>query len=171
MRLKLGARRQSETRPATGGERGFTLVETVAALLILMIAGLGAASLFTYGIKNNAGTKDRELALAVAQKRMEWLRSVPYSATNRGLAYNYPTTANPVGGGLAATAAGGVTETATSADRIYTVNTVISNDGGLTDANSVSKTITVTVTPVGSSAVVGRVTLVARRAALTTGSN
>jgi Tfp pilus assembly protein PilV len=154
---------------AKGGQGGFTLVETAAALLILMVAGLGAMSLFTYGIRNNAGMKDRELALAVAQKRMEWLRGIPFNPNTRAVAYRYPTATDPSAGGLAATA--GVSETETNAGRIYTVTTVITNDGGASDADSVSKTITVTVTPRGSSAVVGRVTLVAQRTILSVGNN
>jgi len=36
----------------------------------------------------NSGATDRELAMAVAQKRMEWLRSIPFTVTTRSLAYS-----------------------------------------------------------------------------------
>ena len=157
--------------PARPGERGFTLAETAIALLIMMIASVGVVSLFTYSIKYNAGAKDRELAMAVAQKRMEWLRGIPYDATTRGLAYNYPSTASPASGGLAATAAGGVTETTTSAGRSYTVVTTITNFGGASNADSVIKTITVQVTPDGADNVLGQVTLSTQRSILTMGTN
>jgi Tfp pilus assembly protein PilV len=170
--MKLGGLKQSVARRCVGkGERGFTLVETAAALLILMIAGLGAVSLFTFGIRNNAGMKDRELALAVAQKRMEWLRAIPFNQTTRGVAYNFPNSTGSAAGGLGATAATGVSETVTNGGRTYTVVTTISNDGGVSDANSTSKTITITVTPLGSTATIGAVTLVAQRTTLVLGTN
>jgi Tfp pilus assembly protein PilV len=157
--------------PARTGERGFTLAETAIALLIMMIASVGVVSLFTYSIKYNAGAKDRELAMAVAQKRMEWLRGIPYDVTTRAVAYRYPTAANPAGGGLAATAATGVTETTTSAGRSYTVVTTITNLGNVTDANSVIKTVTVRVTPDGADDVLGQVALTTQRSTLTVGTN
>jgi Tfp pilus assembly protein PilV len=166
-----GLKRSGARRPNVKGERGFTLIETAAALLILMIAGLGVVSLFTYGIRNNAGMKDRELALAVAQKRMEWIRGIPFNPTTRALAYSFPNSTGSAAGGLGATAATGVSETITSGGRTYTVVTIISNDGGVTDANSTSKTITITVRPLGSAAVVGAVTLVTRRTTLALGAN
>ena len=167
MRLRSG----SLATTAHPGERGFTLVETAIALLIMMIASVGIVSLFTYAIQYNAGAKDREMSMAVAQKRMEWLRGIPYTTTTRGLAYRYPTTANPTSGGLAATAAAGVTETATLTGRSYTVVTKIVNAGGVTDANSKVKTITITVTPVGATSGLGRVTVVTQRSILMTGTN
>ncbi len=156
---------------ARPGERGFTLAETAIALLIMMIASVGIVSLFTFAIQYNAGAKDRELAMAVAQKRMEWLRGIPYNAANRGLAYRYPDAANPVSGGLAATAATGVAETTTSAGRTYYVVTTIINSGATTDANSKIKTITIQVTPDGTNVALGRVTLVTQRSIILTGTN
>jgi Tfp pilus assembly protein PilV len=167
----MTTRSRSAASAARPGERGFTLIETAIALVIMMIASVGVLSLFTYSIKYNAGAKDRELAMAVAQKRMEWLRGIPYNAANRGLAYHYPTAASPAGGGLKATDAAGVTETTTSAGRNYTVVTIIRNVGNVTDANSKVKTITVRVTPDDANTALGEVTLVTQRSILTTGSN
>ncbi len=162
---------RSRTPAAHTGDRGFTLAETAIAMLIMMIASVSVVSLFSYAIKYNAGAKDRELAMSVAQKRVEWLRTIPFDDTTRGVAYHYPDAANPNGGGLAATANTGVTETATVAGRNYTVVTTITNDGGVADNVSTVKTITVRVTPVGGDAGLGRVTLVMRRSSLTLGAN
>ena len=162
--------RTRSAAPARPGQRGFTLAETAIALLIMMIASVGVVSLFTFSIKYNAGAKDRELAMAVAQKRMEWLRGIPYDVSTRAVAYRHPTTANPTGGGLAATAAAGVTETATSAGRSYTVVTTITNFGNVSDADSVIKTITVQVTPDGADDVLGQVTLSTQRSILKVGT-
>jgi|SRR5215204_381600 len=164
-------RSRSAAAAARSGERGFTLVETAIALLIMMIASVGVVSLFTFSIQYNAGAKDRELAMAVAQKRMEWLRGIPYNDTTRALAYHYPTTASPVSGGLAATATSGVTETMTLAGRSYTVVTTIANVGGVTNANSKIKTITIQVTPDGSKTALGQVTLITQRSILSPGTN
>ena len=51
-------------------ERGFTLLETASALLVMMIGGLGICAVFTYAIKNNTGSRDRAAAIAVAQQEM-----------------------------------------------------------------------------------------------------
>ena len=159
---------RSRISTARSGERGFTLAETAIAMLVMIIASIGVVSLFNYAIKYNAGARDRELSMAVAQKHMEWLRGIPYDSTTRGLAYHYPDAANPASGGLAA---GTVTQTASSAGRAYTIVTTIANDGGVSDANSTVKTITVQVTPIGANTAMGRVTLVTRRSTLLTGPN
>src|SRR5690348_2651911 len=99
-------------------QAGFTLLEAAIALVIIMIIGLGIASVFAYATKANGRADDRELAMATAQKRMEWLRTIPFTTQTRTLAYSYPD------GGLQATAAAGVTETVTNAGRSYVVNTL-----------------------------------------------
>ena len=103
--------------------KGFTLVETAAALLVMMIGGLGICAVFAYAIKNNTGSRDRALALAVAQQEMERYRQVTF-----------------VDAALTAQAA--TTRTVTSADnRTYTVRTTI------TDTTASLKTIRIEVTP------------------------
>jgi Tfp pilus assembly protein PilV len=127
-------------------ESGFTILEAAIALVILMVIGLGIASLFTYSIQANGKADDRELAMALAQKRMEWLRTIPFTTQTRSLAYSYPN------GGLAATATAGVPETVTAAGRTYTITTTISDlnvvPTGKPDAGaSTLKRIQVSVTP------------------------
>ena len=100
-------------------DRGFTLLEAAIALVILMIIGLGIASLFTYAIGANSRADDRELAMTIAQKRMEWLRTIPFTTQTRMVDFAFP------GGGLKATATEGVTETVEAAGRSYIVNTQI----------------------------------------------
>src|SRR3982751_3932812 len=91
---------------AQKSERGFTLMETAIALVILMIVGLGAASLFFYAAMNNSGAQDRELSMAGAQKTMETYRTALFTSST-----------------LNATA--GTTSTVTDAGRDYTVNVKI----------------------------------------------
>lgn len=70
------------SRPRAAGkdsERGFTLIETAIALIIMMVAGLAVSSLFIYAINYNSGSYSRTLAIAVAQQRMENLRKGAFS--------------------------------------------------------------------------------------------
>ena len=148
-------------------EQGFTLIETAVSLVIMMVIGLGAASLFAYATMANSGATDRELAMALAQKRMEWLRTMPFSVTTRNLAYSYPN------GGLGATT--GTTETETSSGRPYTIVTIIENTSvvpaGQVDAGQPTvKTITVRVTPLGAGPLLGGVSLSSQRSTLVPGT-
>jgi len=149
-------------------QQGFTLLEAAIALVILMIIGLGIASLFTYAIQANGSADDRELAMAIAQKRMEWLRTIPFTTQTRHVAYSYPN------GGLETTAASGVSETVTNAGRSYTVVTVIQNlstvPAGNPDAGEpTSKRISISVTPLGAATAFETVTITTQRSTQVTG--
>jgi len=150
-------------------QKGFTLLEAAIALVMLMIIGLGVASLFTYAIEANGSADDRELAMAIAQKRMEWLRTIPFTTQTRHVAFAYPD------GGLEATDAAGVSETVTNAGRGYTVNTIITNLSvvpvGNPDAGEPTvKKIQVSVTPAGAATAFETVTVITQRSTQVTGS-
>lgn len=139
-------RNDRHRQSGASAQQGFTLLEAAIALVILMIIGLGVASLFTYAVGANSRADDRELAMAIAQKRMEWLRTIPFTTQTRMVAYSFPD------GGLQATAADGVTETVISAGRSYIVNTVIQDMSvvplGNPDAGApTTKSFRVSVTP------------------------
>ena len=68
----------SGRRSQARNQQGFTLIETAVALVIMMIAGLAIATLFSYAINYNAGAYDRTLAQSLAQQRMEQMRMAPY---------------------------------------------------------------------------------------------
>lgn len=160
---------QNALRRPTTSQSGFTLLEAAIALVILMVIGLGIASLFTYSISANSKADDRELAMAIAQKRMEWLRTIPFTTQTRSVAYSYPD------GGLAATATAGVSETVTNAGRSYTVNTTISDlnfvPGGQPDAGACTlKRIQVSVTPATATTNFETVTVYTLRSTQVTGS-
>jgi Tfp pilus assembly protein PilV len=59
--------------------RGFTLIETTIAMVVMMVVGLGATSLFLYSIRSNSGGEDRSQALAIAQQQLEQLRELGYN--------------------------------------------------------------------------------------------
>jgi prepilin-type N-terminal cleavage/methylation domain-containing protein len=67
------------TQGRARAECGFTLVETSIAMLVLLVAGLAASSLFVYAIKYNTGANDRAVAQAIAQGQMEVLRKTTFS--------------------------------------------------------------------------------------------
>ena len=119
MRLSVVTRRN---RKKAGQEKGFTLVETATALLVMMIGGLGICAVFAYAIKNNTGSRDRAAALAVAQQNMERYRQLTFL--------------DPL-----LTAHAKTTQTVNSAGRDYTVGTTI------TDTTTSHNTITIEVTP------------------------
>lgn len=140
-------------------QEGFTLIETAVSMVVMMIVGLGAASLFVFALGTNTSARDRELSMAVAQQQMERLRNTRF--TNLDLT-------------LAAT--GGANKTVTSADRSYSVVTTIANT---TAGNTTQKTITVYVTPITTNSngltavqrVFGGVTLVTLRSTTDVGIN
>jgi Tfp pilus assembly protein PilV len=118
-----------ETAGGAGRERGFTLIETCIALLVLMVAALSIASLFTYAIQYNTGASDRAIAQAVAQRQMEVLRKTPFDQVVSA------------------------TTTVTSAGRNFDVVTTACNDGTAACGGSTSMMkITVQVTPQGGGA-------------------
>lgn len=150
--LKSEADRRSD-------EAGFSILETAIALVLMAVVGLGAASLFFFAVRNTVSAGDRELAMAVAQQKIEQLRNVEFNDAS-----------------LAVTA--GTSTTLTRASRRYTVLTTITSSNVVNGA-ATTKTVTVRVTPDSDGAswsrnvtsVFGSVSLVWQRTALTMGPN
>lgn len=139
MRLTVVTRRKKQQ------QKGFTLVETTCALLVMMIGGLGICAVFAYAIRNNTGSRDRAASLAVAQQQMERYRQMTF-----------------VDAGLTAHAA--TSETVTSAGRDYNVRTTI------TDTTASLKTIKIEVTPLLSADPwIGTVEITVQRSAFALG--
>ena len=72
---------QLEKADAIPPEAGFSLIEVVIALLIVMIGLLSVAAVFTFAINQNAGNKSRSQALTVLQERAEQIRSAKFNGT------------------------------------------------------------------------------------------
>ena len=130
------------------GQGGFSIMETTIALLLMMVVGLAATSVFMFSVSYNSGANDRAMALAVAQQRLEQLRQLSF--TNAA---------------LNATAATGTTVTVTAAGRQYRLTTTI------TDTSSTLKTIRLDVTPAGANGpwAAQPITLMTTRASMETG--
>jgi Tfp pilus assembly protein PilV len=110
-------------------ERGFTLIETSIAMVVMMVAGLAVSSLFVFSMQNNVGGNERALAMAVAQQQMERLRSVTFED--------------------ASLTAGTTNSTITSADRNYAIVKTITDEVNADNSSKQLKRITITVTPEG----------------------
>ncbi len=136
-------------RKHLSSNQGFTLLETSVAMVVMMIAVLGSVSVFVYSIRNNSGASDRELAMAVAQQKLEQLRSVSFTDSS-----------------LNATT--GTTTSVVRAGRTYTVVTKISHSNTVNGQPTV-KTIEVQATPQGTS--LGTVLLSTVRTTVLVGPN
>lgn len=118
---------QTPTNKTPKGQRGFTLIETSIAMVVMMVGALAMSSLFVFSMQNNVGGAERALAMAVAQQELEQIRSVTYED--------------------AALTAGTTSRTVTNGTRNYTVQKAIVD---LTNSNNTPqqlKRITITVTP------------------------
>jgi Tfp pilus assembly protein PilV len=114
---------------------GFTILETVIALFVMLVVGFGAIGLFLFSASFNAGASDRARALAIAQETMEGLRAKKY--TDAALAAGTTTTTVTRG-----------SSNANEADRrSFTITMKVEDDATTTPAGR-QKKVTVTVTPV-----------------------
>lgn len=132
---------------AARGECGFSLIEVIIALVILMIAVMGIFAAFTYATVYNSGNSRRSQALSVLQREVELLRSIKFSPLVA------PAVINP-------RLAGGVKlpNEVTAADGSrYLMEVTVDDDPFIPntpnpqiDAAKTIKEITLTVTPAGS---------------------
>lgn len=134
-------------------ERGFTLIETAIAMVVMMVAGLAVSSLFVFSMQNNVGGNERALAMAVAQQQLEQLRSVSFEDTSLNV--------------------GTTTTTVRSNDHDYSVARTITDETNPNGSNKQLRKISVTVTPLGGTRGTwtrSPVTLVTMRSTLAAGS-
>jgi prepilin-type N-terminal cleavage/methylation domain-containing protein len=130
-------------------ERGFTLLETSIAMAVMLVVGLGATSLFFYGVRYNSGATDRTMESAILQRQMEQYRTLPFTATelNAQAATNtIVTTAASSAYGAAPTSGGTTTGTASDA-RAYDLTTAIEDVTTYAGGPIMQKKITLTVAP------------------------
>ena len=151
---KLKKQRSGNTAQRSTTERGFTLIETSIALVILMVAGLGVASLFTYSIRYNSGGNDRALAMSIAQQQIEQFRSVAFT--------------DPI---LAVSAATVLSPATVSNGRTYQVTKTVTGSNNDVNGNPTLKTITIRVDPLSSGWAGVGVTLRTARSSTTTGTH
>jgi Tfp pilus assembly protein PilV len=139
------------------GEKGFSLLETAIASVVMMVVGLGAAGGFAYAIRYNSGAADRAASVSVAQAALEKLRMVSFTDSSL--------------------TAGTTTATVSdSAGRNYTLTTTITNT--TVSGKITLKKIAVQVVPVNTSGPLntannyyGSVMLIAERCSPIAGTN
>ena len=78
-------------------DSGFTILETAIALVLMAIVGLGIMSVLAYSVKSNVSAGDRELAMAVAQQKLEQLRNVAFTDASLTATSASPTTLTRAG--------------------------------------------------------------------------
>lgn len=132
MKTSDETRQRSRALSVPKGQQGFTLLEIMIALVLMMIVTLGAATLFAYAINYNSGAYDRTLAHAVALQQMERLRRTAFESLVT------PTQPEP---------------DIISAGRTYSIVTTVCADATANCGGSATlKKITVQITPQGAGA-------------------
>lgn len=118
-------------------QSGFSLIEAVMAIVILLITLLGVFSVFTYAIVYNTGNNTRSQSLSVLQREIELVRSAKFTPAG---------TDDSITGGWKAP------KHITSGDgSSYKVQIVVDDDpltaGNQIDTSKSLKEITITITP------------------------
>jgi Tfp pilus assembly protein PilV len=124
-------RRTTAPQSAHGAAAGFTIIETVIALCIMLVVGFGAVSLFLFSANFNSGASDRARALALAQQTMEAQRSKTFDT----LAIADTTQTVDLGS----------TAASVSDRRTFNLRTKVEYDTAVT--GNKQKIVTITVTP------------------------
>jgi prepilin-type N-terminal cleavage/methylation domain-containing protein len=105
-------------------DRGFTLIETCIAMVMLLIIVCGVLPLGVYALKYNSVAAIRAGAVSAAQRKLEQLRAGSFTSC---------------------TSSSEVVAIGTTESQTYTVDVTV------TDVTTTLKTITITVTPQGRS--------------------
>jgi Tfp pilus assembly protein PilV len=140
---------RDDVRHRIEDERGFTLIETAIAFVVMMVAALAVASLFSYAIFYNTGAADRAATLSVAQQYCERLRKTPFAEV--------ATTSEA--------------QSITRSGRLYSVQVTVCTTADC-GGSSTLKAITIQVTPrsAGNSWANNAVTIMSQRAAPSLGT-
>jgi type II secretory pathway pseudopilin PulG len=134
-------------------KKGFSLIECVIALLLVMVMGLAITSVFFFSSRNSANARKRIGALRLAQQRIEDVRTKNFSNLTAGTTTEY----------------GVVFE-----QQKYNVELKITDSDLVTTTTAPgpeTKLITYTVTPINNSLIGEAVTLTTVRAATRPGPN
>ncbi len=121
---------ESKACRGANGKGGFTLIETTIAMVVMMVAGLGMISLFTYSINYNSGGNDRAVAISIAQQQIEQLRTVQFTDSILNVTTGSVLTPDTVSNG-----------------RTYRVTRTVVGSNNNVSGNPTLKTITIRVDP------------------------
>jgi Tfp pilus assembly protein PilV len=96
-------------------------------MVVMMIGGLGIAAVFSYAVKNNTGSRDRAVSLAVAQQEVERLRTLPFNDAALAATPNTVTPTTLKNGGRRYSVLTRIVDTTTSSKTIQVQVTPLSN--------------------------------------------
>jgi Tfp pilus assembly protein PilV len=125
--MEIKMRRTRKKPNNTSRQNGFTLLETAIAMVVMMIGGLGIAAVFSYAVKNNTGSRDRAVSLAVAQQEVERLRTLPFNDAALAATPNTVTPTTLKNGGRRYSVLTRIVDTTTSSKTIQVQVTPLSN--------------------------------------------
>ena len=150
--------KRSQFSEGRKSQDGFTLIEMLVALIILLIAVMGVFAAITYATKYNRGNSQRSQALAVMQREVELLRSAKFTPTVvNNVTTPTPTCATTDNGSRDITGGAKAVQLRCGIDgTMYLVETTIDDDPALDGTQvypgpapvALMKEITVGVTPV-----------------------
>jgi type II secretory pathway pseudopilin PulG len=94
---------RSVASPLSSSEAGFSLVEVLASIVLLLAVALGVAQLFAVGTTANFRAKSQTSAIILASQKLEQLKALTWSFDPEGLPVSDTTTRvdapEPTGGG------------------------------------------------------------------------
>ena len=85
-----------------GSEKGFTLVEVMVALVVMLMGMLGTMAMQYYAVSGNAFSREMRIATNLGQQKLEELKTTPYVNLTAAVT-DAPPVGNAISGGLAFT--------------------------------------------------------------------
>lgn len=82
---------------ARTGEQGFTLIETLVAIVILVFGLIAVTNLLLVGATNNSVANQSSAATAIASERLEQLKQIPFVQLTSGTTVDPPRSIPGVG--------------------------------------------------------------------------
>jgi prepilin-type N-terminal cleavage/methylation domain-containing protein len=83
------------TRPSLSSERGFTIIETMVAMVVLVVGLIGVASMMDHAVQASVSTKAREGGVTLQRELIEAARGISYDSLTQAAIVSQIRAANP----------------------------------------------------------------------------